>query len=80
MSKTIPMKWATNGTSSDTRCACCGRKLGARRVYVEVIDGGARVAAPDSYPKQDDPGYMGWFAVGQTCGAKHFSGYTHDAV
>ena len=74
--ETIPMKWAANGNRSDTHCACCGRKLGARRVYVEVIDGGARVAHPDSPPDQHDPGYMGFFPVGTACGRRFFNGYT----
>jgi len=77
----IPMKWSdkyTNGSME--HCACCGRTLTSTPVYVEVIDGGAQVAAPGLDPDQSDPGYMGFFPVGRVCAKKHFRGFTHDSI
>lgn len=77
---TIPMKWADAGTNgSMEHCACCGRKLTSLPVWVEVIDGGASVAALGLGPDTADPGYMGFFPVGRSCGRKHFPGFTHIA-
>lgn len=72
---TIPMKWAERNTGSMEHCACCGRKLTGKPMFVEVIDGGASVAAPGLGPDTSDPGYMGFFPVGRSCAKKHFPGF-----
>lgn len=74
---TIPMKWAEDQSHQGSMdyCACCGRKLTGKRLYVEVINGGSDVAAPGLGPDTNDPGYMGCFAVGATCATKHFPGF-----
>ena len=75
---TIPMKWAENPShpGSMLHCACCGKKLAGKPLYVEVINGGADVAAPGLWPDTSDAGYMGFFPVGRSCARKHFSGFT----
>ena len=77
---TIPMKWAKDAGHYDPQrtCACCGRQTGQSFKWVEVIDGGGLVARPGSNPDTSDSGYMGFFAVGNTCAKKHFKGFTHD--
>lgn len=74
----LPMKWSDNNTGSMEHCACCGRKLTAVPLYVEVINGGSHVAAPGSGTDTNDPGYMGFFPVGRSCARKYFRGYTHE--
>jgi len=77
----IPMRWSDARTSGSTEhCACCGRRLTGRPVYVEVIDGGGQVAAPGLDPDQADAGYMGFFPIGRSCAKKHFRGFTHDSI
>ena len=75
---TIPMKWAKIPSHSGSldHCVCCGRKLTGKPVFIEVINGGADVAAPGLGPDTNDPGYMGFYAVGRTCARKHFPGFT----
>jgi hypothetical protein len=74
---TIPMKWAEDSSRQGGMdfCACCGRKLKGKRLFVEVINGGADIAAPGLGPDTSDAGYMGCFAVGPSCARKHFPGF-----
>lgn len=77
---TIPMKWSNESTNGSLEhCACCGRKLTSAPVYVEVINGGSQVATPGLNPDQNDPGYMGFFAIGRSCAKRYFRGYTHNS-
>ena len=75
----IPMKWpdADLYNGSLEHCACCGKPLKGKRRWVEVIDGGASVAAPGLNPDPNDPGYMAFYPVGLSCARKHFPGFTH---
>lgn len=77
---TIPMKWADDPShpGSMLHCACCGKAIKGKAVYVEVIDGGFSVAAPGLGPDTNDAGYMGFFPVGPGCAKKHFRGFTHE--
>lgn len=73
---TMPMKWAPEYTGDGfSHCVCCNRRLGRKKRWLEVVDGGARVARPGSNPDQSDPGYMGCFPVGVMCARKHFPGF-----
>ena len=75
----IPMKWSDTDNNGDmTRCACCGKPIKGKARFVEVIDGGSSVAHPGLGPDTNDPGYMGFFAVGPGCARKHFPGFTHS--
>ena len=53
------------------RCTICGRRLGKRPLYVEVVDGG--LVHDPATGEADDfaPGYMGFYPVGSEC-AKRF--------
>lgn len=77
----MDMKWAEEkDIQGENYCVCCGRKLNPNRkfaYYVEVIDGGAMVAAPGLGPDPNDPGYMGCHEIGAGCARKHFSGFFH---
>lgn len=77
---TIPMKWADDNSNQGSmeHCACCGRKLTGKPLWVEVIDGGGSIAAPGLGPDTTDGGYMGFFPVGRSCARKHFPGFTHN--
>jgi hypothetical protein len=76
---TIPMKWSDKDTNgSMDHCSCCGRKINKDALFVEVIDGGFLVISPNSNPDTSDPGYMGFFPVGKSCGKKYFKGFTQD--
>ena len=77
---TIPMKWAEDKgfAGSMEHCACCGRKLTSKPMFVEVINGGSDVAAPGLGPDTNDSGYMGYFPVGRTCARKHFPGFAFE--
>lgn len=74
---TAPMKWArvTRHQGSMEHCACCGRKITGKPMLVEVIEGGSLVAAPGLGADENDPGYMGFFPVGETCAARNFPGF-----
>lgn len=74
----MPMKWAKIATDgAQDRCACCGKVIKGKRRYVEVINGGADVAAPGLGPDESDAGYMGFFPVGMSCAKNHFPGFSH---
>ena len=74
----IPMKWADKSTQGcEEYCACCGRKLSGRPLWVEVIDGGKQVAAPGLNTDTSDSGYLGFFPVGRACARRYFHGFTH---
>ena len=77
---TMPMRWAENRDYSGSldHCACCGRKLKGSAMWIEVIDGGATVAAPGLSPDINDSGYMGFYPVGSTCAKKHFTGFARS--
>lgn len=76
----IPMKWAENLINDDkTRCACCNRIIKGKSLFVEVINGGADVAAPGLGPDTEDGGYMGFYPVGVTCANHHFKGFAVES-
>lgn len=57
-------------------CATCGRGVRPGNGWlVVVIDGGAHIAAVDSEPDENDPGYMGAWVLGPECGKHVPSGY-----
>lgn len=76
------MKWSDKQDYSGAldRCACCGKKLLGKSLWVEVINGGELVVAPGQATDTSDPGYMGFYPVGTTCGRQHFLGFTHNDI
>lgn len=76
MNDKIPMIWAKNQTHDNkTRCSCCDRIIRGEPWWVEVIDGGASVAAPGSNSDTSDAGYMAWHPVGPGCAKRNFRGF-----
>lgn len=55
-------------TDTHAPCACCGHSVctqaGVTTHWVHVVDGGVSYGGAED---TDDPGDMGWFAVGPTC-------------
>lgn len=74
---TMPMKWSDDCVQDDT-CACCGRVLGSKFKWVEIVDGGASVGSPEVEWDTNAPDYMGLFKVGSTCAKKRFNGFYHE--
>lgn len=72
----MPMKWADDLINDiHERCACCSKVITGKPYWVEVINGGADVAAPGLGPDTEDGGYMGFYPVGVSCARKHFPGF-----
>ncbi len=68
----IPMKWHKDYSKrGETGCPLCGKdlKVGAKRSYIHVVDGGASILASgeDQTEASDD---MGWFEIGSSCAKK----------
>lgn len=80
MSGMVPMVWADGHQGSIEHCAACGRRLRGEPQLVEVVCGGSYVVAPGSDVDVNDPGYMGFFAVGPECAKKHFRGFTSSVM
>jgi hypothetical protein len=57
---------------SDQFCVQCGRKTGNNPWMVEVVFGGEIRLQDGTEADIDDPGYMGWWPVGNEC-AKAFA-------
>lgn len=68
-----------NEEEAENPCAVCGRDVGSGgRKFVEVVGGGARfstVGAADV----EDPGYMGFYAVGSGCARRFPPEYLSDS-
>lgn len=52
------------------RCIVCGKMTkSANRIMVALTGGGDYLVRPeDDADNENDPGYMGWWAIGSECG------------
>lgn len=69
--RTIPHEWHPRFLKNgETGCPLCGKPLKtvAKRHFIHVVDGGARLARVDVPEHEFDS--MGWFEVGSSCARK----------